>query len=95
MLSGSPLLFHVYGKNICNFHSKSPESEILMSHPDLILNWSVVRHCTNMGLFLCNECGKNFEEEAYMNIHICTGSEYILTKRTLETNFVMISVLKI
>ena len=51
-------------------HSKSLESESLMSHPDLILDWSVdKRYCTNMGVFLCNECGKNFEEEAYLYMH--------------------------
>ena len=54
-------------------HSKYPESEIFMGHPDLKLDWSVVkRHCTNMGVFLCNECGKNFEEEAYLYMHQST-----------------------
>ena len=70
-------LFHVYGnfylvsQRIYDIlHPKSPESEILMTHPDLILDWSVdKRHCTSMGVFLCNECGKNFEEEAYLYMH--------------------------
>ena len=53
-----------------------------------------------MGVFLCNECGKNFEEEAYLYMHqsrthdmntiVC---EQLFTEKTLNTNFVTLCVL--